>query len=189
MKQPFSLEQEIRNMLLLADKSNHENNVRENAKREVLLSIVKKMDENKDNTPSLMALKTLKSVFDKSLESIIVNGYETTAISYWGYFHLKSLVMTEDFIEPSNWEKDKYYPSMRTYHALKQGGSIQIKDTEDSEDDSNWILTYDNMFMAFLKMIDSNPLSFSNYLNDSSSASDDDVLIQMALFNGEVIYG
>lgn len=117
-----------------------------------------------------------KELTESDIENIIVTAFEGGS-NYWMGLDNSS----EDMQAKPNGEP---YSTWSTKLIL-EGKSVKLFDIEESDDDSNWIITLDKLIKGF-------ELNYVNRPHDNDLENGDattaDCILQYALF-GEVVYG
>lgn len=113
---------------------------------------------------------------EQDIESIIVSSFEGGS-NYW--MGLDNT--TEGWSEKP---KDEPLATWATKLIL-EGKSIKLYDIEETDDDTNWILTLDKILEGFKLNAIHRPFASDK---NNFDAADADCIIQYALF-GEVVYG
>ena len=115
------------------------------------------------------------AITEDDIENTIVSSFEGGS-NYW-------MGLQRD----ENWDdKPKNEPSSTwATKLLLEGKSIKLFDVEETEDDSEWILTLEKLLDGFVKDFSNNPIHQDRDYWDAEVA---DCIMQYALF-GEIVYG
>ncbi|MGG4105217.1 hypothetical protein AAXB25_14970 [Paenibacillus lautus] len=117
-----------------------------------------------------------KELTESDIENIIVTAFEGGS-NYW---------MGLDVLNEDMKAKPKGEPwSTWSTKLILEGKSVKLFDIEESDDDSDWIITLDKLIKGF-------ELNYVNRTHDNDLENGDattaDCILQYALF-GEIVYG
>lgn len=130
-----------------------------------------------DNRKSVGTITIEKVVTEYDIESVIVTAFEGGS-NYW--------MMLDRENKPEWEEKPKDEPvSTWATKLLIEGKSIKLCDAEETEDDSDWILTLEKLLKGIQMNTEKRP--FDSNLDDMD-ATTADCIVQYALF-GRIVFG
>ncbi len=123
------------------------------------------------------------------IEQNIIEDQLVTAIeggiNYWGGIDNRK----GKFVIPKGLKREDAEPlSIWCSRIIKEGGSIKFFDSNEDEDDSNWILDLNKMIKGFITMAVKSPSHFGDMISENGDATTAEVYIQYCLF-GEIVYG